>query len=199
MEPIFTHIYETNQWGQDEHTEYKGSSGEGSEIHYNQDTYVPFLKTFIRQLDIRSVTDLGCGNFKCGPLIYDDLSIDYLGYDTYEKIVNANKSRYPGYAFTHLDFYTDRYAIRSSDLCILKDVIQHWKMEEIYSFLDYLVETKKFKYILLCNCCDQSTDHPENERRCTSLSIDLFPLKKYNPVKLYNYHSKEVSVIDLTD
>ena len=30
------------------------------------------------------------------------------------------------------------------------------------------------------------------------LSCEYFPLKKYNPIKLYNYHSKEVSVIDLT-
>ena len=27
------------------------------------------------------------------------------------------------------------------------------------------------------------------------LSCEYFPLKKYNPVKLYNYYSKEVSVI----
>ena len=67
-------------------------------------------------------------------------------------------------------------------------------MEEVYSFLDYLVESKKFKFILLCNCF-QSNDDPDFKNRFTPLSIQYYPLKKYNPVKLYTYHTKEVSVI----
>ena len=78
----------------------------------------------------------------------------------------------------------------------LKDVIQHWSLCNIFSFLDYLVEHKKFKYILICNCCDQvedDTDIKIGDFRC--LSCDHLPLKKYDAKKLYNYHSKEISVI----
>ncbi len=199
MEPIFTRIYETNEWGTDQQQDYMGSSGNGSDIDYNKDTYVPFLKKFIQQLDIQSVTDLGCGNFKCGPSIYDGLSIRYVGYDTYEKVIKSHQARYPNYSFIHSDFYTEREHLLPSDLCILKDVIQHWKMEEIYSFLDYLVESKKYKYILICNCCNQTNDNPENDDRFTPLSSQYLPLKKYDPVSLYKYHSKEVCMIDLTN
>jgi hypothetical protein len=52
-----------------------------------------------------------------------------------------------------------------------------------------------FKYILICNCCNQTEDTPNNNDRSTPLSSNFFPLKKYNPVKLYSYHTKEVSVI----
>jgi hypothetical protein len=52
-----------------------------------------------------------------------------------------------------------------------------------------------FKYILICNCCNQREDDPQNDERSTPLSINFYPLKKYNPVKLYNYNTKEVSVI----
>jgi hypothetical protein len=199
MEPVFTKVYENNLWGANEHPDYRGTSGPGSEIDYNKDTYVPFLKQFIQEHEIRSVADLGCGNFKCGSLIYDDLSVEYFGYETYEKLVKTNQLRYPKYSFTHLDFYVKRDQVRSCDLCILKDVIQHWKIEEIYYFLDYLVESKKFKYILLCNCCHQVKDNPRNPDRFTPLSCRFLPLKKYSPVKLYEYDTKEVSVIDLTD
>ena len=79
----------------------------------------------------------------------------------------------------------------------MKDVLQHWKTDEIYTFLDYLVENKLFKYILICNCCNQTENNPNNDDRSTPLSSNFFPLKKYNPIKLYNYHSKEVSVISI--
>jgi hypothetical protein len=127
------------------------------------------------------------------------LDILYTGYDTYEKIIDYNLKQHslPKYSFIHLDFYDKKESIINGDLCILKDVLQHWKMDEIYTFLDYLVENKLFKYILICNCCNQTEDNPNNNDRSTSLSHNFFPLKKYNPVKLYNYHTKEVSVISI--
>ena len=201
MEDFFTNIYEKKTWGDNNDEEYNGSSGSGSFIKFNIDTYVPFLKKYIVDNNIKNVVDLGCGDFKCGKLIYEDLDILYTGYDTYLKVINYNIKQHslPKYSFIHLDFYNKKESIIKGDLCILKDVIQHWKIDEIYTFLDYLVENKLFKYILICNCCNQLKDNPNNDERFTPLSINFFPLKKYNPVKLYNYHSKEVSVISINN
>jgi hypothetical protein len=44
MEPIFTHIYENNLWGNNYNPEYSGSSGKGSNLYYNLNTYIPQLK-----------------------------------------------------------------------------------------------------------------------------------------------------------
>jgi hypothetical protein len=199
MEKIFTEIYETNLWGNNNNIKYSGSSGGGSTIDYNKDLYIPFLRNYIIENNIKSVVDLGCGDFLCGELIYKDLNIKYTGYDAYKKLVDYNIENYkiPNLSFNHLDFYTNKETIIKSDICILKDVLQHWKVEEITTFLDYLVENKVFKYILICNCCYQSIDNPVNEQRSTPLSIDYFPLKKYNATKLYNYHTKELSVIKI--
>jgi len=199
MEDFFTNIYEEKVWGHNNTGEYNGSSGGGSCINYNKDTYVPFLKNFIIDNKIKDVVDLGCGDFRCGKLIYDDLNVKYTGYDAYKKLIDYNSNQYstPKYSFKHLDFYNNKEQIESGELCILKDVMQHWKMEEIYVFLDYLVENKIFKYILICNCCNQMKDDPENDGRFAHLSISFFPLKKYNPVKLYNYQTKEVSIIEI--
>ena len=200
MEEIFTNVYETKLWGDNNNSEYNGTSGDGSDISYNQDTYVPFLKKLILDNNIKNVVDLGCGDFRCGKLIYDDLDILYTGYDTYKKIIEYNSTQYllPKYSFTHLDFCTNKEEIINGDLCILKDVMQHWSLDNIYKFLDYLIDSKKFKYILICNCCNQiedNTDIINGDFR--DLSCYYFPLKKYNPRKLYNYHSKEVSVIQI--
>jgi hypothetical protein len=83
MESVFTHIYENNVWGNNNSTNYNGSSGSGSDIDYNRHNYIPFLKKFIIDNNIKTIIDLGCGDFRCGTLIYDDLDILYNGYDTY--------------------------------------------------------------------------------------------------------------------
>jgi hypothetical protein len=200
MEQCFTKVYENNLWGNNNVAGYNGSSGDGSSLNYNTDTYVPFLKKFITDNNIKNIVDFGCGDFRCGKLIYDDLDILYTGYDTYKKVIdyNSNQHSLPKYSFIHLDFCNNNENIINGELCILKDVIQHWSLHNICRFLDYLVESKKFKYILICNCCNQTQDNANTiNGGCRELSCDYLPLKKYNPIKLYNYHSKEVSVIEI--
>ena len=200
MENVFTNAYENKIWGDNGNPEYNGSSGIGSDINYNKYNYVPFLKQFIVENNIKNITDLGCGDFRCGQLIYHDLDISYTGYDVYNKIIDHNSTHYstPKYSFIHLDFCNNKESIINGELCILKDVIQHWSLKNIYTFLDYLIQYKKFKYILICNCCFQTSDNTDIQNGdWRPLSCEYLPLKKYNPKKLYNYHSKEVSVIEI--
>ena len=198
MEQVFTNVYENRIWGNNNHAEYNGSSGGGSDVDYNKNTYVPFLKKFIVDNNIKTVVDLGCGDFRCGKLIYDDLDVSYTGYDAYKKITeyNSTQNALPKYSFVHLDFCNYKENIINGDLCILKDVVQHWSLDNIYTFLDYLVENRKFKYILICNCAHQRRDNTNiYNGDFRPLSCDYLPLKKYNPEKIYKYHTKEVSVI----
>jgi hypothetical protein len=200
MEQIFTHIYEKHIWGNNNNPEYSGSSGGGSDINYNRDTYVPFLKKFIIDNNIKNIVDLGCGDFRCGKLIYDDLDIMYNGYDAYKKIIEYNSKHHslPKYVFTHLDFCNNKESIINGDLCILKDVLQHWSLDSINNMLHYLIENKKFKYILICNCCNQNQDDIDtHDGGCRVLSCDYNPLRKFNPIKLLNYDTKEISLIKI--
>jgi hypothetical protein len=202
MERTFTMIYENKIWGDNKNTNYNGSSGDGSRINYNENTYIPFIKKFINDNNIKTIVDLGCGDFVCGPLIYNDLDILYTGYDVYNKVIENNSTNNPSskYEFTHLDFYNNKEQIKSAELCILKDVLQHWSLDKINIFLDYLIESKKFKYILITNCCNQVTDNTDIlVGQFRDLSCDFFPLKKYNPIKLFNYYTKEVSLIQINN
>jgi hypothetical protein len=203
MEEIFTNIYEQLKWGDDNNDYYKGNSGKGSEIFYNEDFYIPLIKKLIQVNEIKTVVDLGCGDFKCGKILYDDLDITYTGYDTYKKIIDyhlQNNYDTNKYNFHHLDIYEKKEIICGGDLCIIKDVLQHWSIPTIYNFLDYLTSSKKFKLILICNCCNQKEDDENDEDNkndgCSRpLSCDYLPLKKYNPIKLFYYNTKEVSII----
>ena len=198
MESIFTQLYENRVWGDNKHAFYEGSSGGGSEEDYNADAYIPFLKEFIKTNNIRSVVDLGCGDFRCGKRIYEELDVWYSGYDTYQRVIEYHRLHYamPKYAFIHSDFAKEKERIHQADLCILKDVLQHWSLDNIYTFLDFLMESKKFKYILICNCCNQTrhnTDIENGDMR--PLSCSFFPLLRYKPTLLMHYRTKEVSVI----
>ena len=163
MEDIFTNIYESRRWGNNKNNNYSGSSGSGSSVEYNKN-YIEIVKKIIKDYEINNIVDLGCGDFRIGRLLYDDINVLYTGYDVYKKIIDYHKSQYsdPKYTFKHLDFYKYKEQIIEGDMCILKDVIQHWTTEEIYIFMDYLIESKKFKYILLVNCCNQK----KNEDSC---------------------------------
>lgn len=198
MERVFTSVYENCTWGDNNHQEYKGSSGGGSEVDYNRYSYVPVVKQFITENNVETIVDLGCGDFKCGRLLYDDLNVEYTGYDAYKKVTDLHSKNFfqPKYTFIHSDFYTNRERIKKADLCIIKDVVQHWSLGAIYTFLDYLVETKPFKYVIITNCAHQehdNTDVPDGGWR--PLSSKMMPLKKYNLETLYKYDTKEVCLL----
>ena len=196
---IFTKIYEECEWGDDKNPEYHGSSGDGSSLTVNELGYSQFVIDFIRRNEIKTIVDIGCGDFLCGSRIYDTLeNIQYFGFDAYEKLITHHKNHYaaPKYNFQHLDVFADREALPPADLYIMKDILQHWCLEDIYTFMDYIVESKKYKYIILVNCCLQKsddTDIPTGSGR--PLSSQLYPLKKYKPLKIFNYFTKEVSII----
>ena len=191
----FTSIYEKGSWGDDKHPVYKGSSGSGSEIDYNTD-YIRCIRQFIKEKNIKTVVDLGCGTGKYYNIIYADLDIKYTGYDAYEKVILHNQSVFnpSKYTFIHKDFNNNKESIESADLYIIKDVLQHCKLKDIYTFLDYITGQKKFKYIIITNCCHTASDNTDIKvGECRALSASFFPLKKYKPVKLLNYHTKEIS------
>jgi hypothetical protein len=194
---IFTNVYENCIWGNNENPEYKGSSGSGSLVENNKE-YIELVKSFIKDKAISSVVDLGCGDWKCGKLLYDELPISYHGYDAYNKVIEYNTKAYSSskYSFTHLDFLNNTENIQSADLCILKDVLMHFPLECIYSFLDNICSSKKFKYILITNCAWQKVDNTNIEMgQHRPLSKDFLPLKKYNPTHLLSYYAKEVLLI----
>jgi hypothetical protein len=169
----FTKIYATNYWIQ-------GSGAEATVEHTTK--YNSFVTSFIEQNHITTVTDIGCGDWQSSHLIYEQLkNIDYLGIDCVKNVIDANKVKFPQYKFIQLDILCNVEKIRDSELYILKDILQHWKLKDIYTLLDALVK-KNFKYIIISNYGKQSHDDVELDAYLgigRGLNSHYLPLKKY--------------------
>lgn len=123
---VFTKIYQTERWGK------RLGSGSGS-LPENTRPYRTFLEGFLRESGVRSVADLGCGDWQSSCLV-DWGSIDYHGIDVVESIVAQNTRLYGS--------RTVRFSIRSPDhplppaeLVIIKDVFIHLPNDRISEIL----------------------------------------------------------------
>lgn len=134
---IFDRIYRENLWGEGSGT---GSSEEATRA------YRDFLHNFLRSNEVRSVVDLGCGDWRFSRLI-DWSGIDYLGVDVSKVALQAAlRFEGPGVRFRALDAVTE--ALPPADLLIAKDVLQHWSNADILALLPKL---KGFRYALITN------------------------------------------------
>jgi len=143
MQETFGDAYLLNSWG--------SGSGMGS----NQEGTTPYreyLQGFMRQHQIQSVVDLGCGDWKFSRLI-DWSGVRYTGIDVVPEVIEANRKAFGTHGeFLCLDF--SREELPPADLVLVKDVLQHWPNEVVRSFMDRL---RQFRYVLITNC---SYDHP---------------------------------------
>jgi hypothetical protein len=92
--------------------------------------YLRFLEHYIRENDIQSVLDLGCGDGRLADA------------------TDWHAARYLG-----LDFPADvRYCpLPEADLVIMKDVLQHWPNADIKAFR---LRLALYPHVLITNCCD---------------------------------------------
>lgn len=167
---IFTEIYDKNVWG---------GSGGGSTPE-NTVEYRKLLQKFLKERNIKTVLDWGCGDWAFSRLM-DWSGVHYLGVDVVDSVVMRNKTQYSGanIAFTNTENFPDDLYY---DLVILKDVLQHWSNSEITLFLDDIILWGNFKYILITNTASQEFDNQDIEPGQTrGLCAKFEPLKKYNP------------------
>lgn len=143
QEEIFTAIYENEVWG-------KGAgSGGGSHIE-NALPYVHFLQNFLKEKNIASVVDVGCGDWQFSQYI-NWSGIHYTGYEVVKFLVDKNQTVFgsPSIQFVHADgIHMD---LPQADLVLCKDVLQHLSNEDVWSFLSQL---GNFKYCLITNDVD---------------------------------------------
>jgi len=182
---IFTEIYDKGIWG--------GGSGGGSSPE-NTVEYRALLQKFLKDHDIKSVVDYGCGDWSFSRLI-DWSGIEYLGIDTVELVILNNINRFQK---INIHFSVGFLYPVAADLLIVKDVFQHWSNESIYDFFEDLEYRHDFKFILITNTSDQKYDFQDIEIGQTrGLSAKFYPLKNYNPEVLATIHTTETKEVSL--
>jgi len=104
MENAFTNVYKHKIWGvakdsSDVVTHGFGSSGDGS-IYEKAKPYVDFLSDFIKQNNVKSIVDIGCGDWQFSKHLYNEnediymKQVDYYGYDCCKQVIEHNTEKH---------------------------------------------------------------------------------------------------------
>lgn len=108
-------------------------SGVGSNLGYCLD-YMRFLQGFMREHEVRSVLDVGCGDWQFAKHM-DWSGIRYTGMDVVREVIDQNKVfENPRCKFVYGDALTDE--LPKAQLLIVKDVIHHLKHKDVQRLVD---------------------------------------------------------------
>ena len=142
---IFTRIYDRNEW--------VFGSGEGS-LPRTTGEYRTFLQSFLREKNIRSVTDAGCGDWQFSQMI-DWAGIEYTGVDVVPDVIEKNEKQFAASSihFRCQDLLTEE--LPPADLLILKDVLQHLPFTAISRILSF---SPQYRFILVTNDAATAND-----------------------------------------
>lgn len=107
-----------------------GGSGAGSNPHYVL-PYRQFLENFLYLNNIRTVVDIGCGDWAFSRFLNLE-GVHYRGFDVVESVVQKNRDRF-GSASVRFDIMpADLRQVPRADLLIMKDVLQHLPNHDIF-------------------------------------------------------------------
>jgi tRNA G46 methylase TrmB len=197
MEHVFTDIYQNKLWGDNREKGYLGSSGPGSRLEFNI-PYIQFVKKFINDNMIQTIVDIGCGDFKCMNEVLKNSNADkYTGIDIYKELIDSHNLTYnttnTELQFIHMDVTKSNPP--PADLCIIKDVFQHWPFFEIEGFLRRVTQNKLYEYILITNDQSGVFDFDTHVGGYHPLKAISYPLYLFKAQKVFEYPHREVCLI----
>ena len=122
LSDTFTRIYATKTWGE--------GSGPGSR-GLVAEQYIEDVSGFIAARNIKSVVDLGCGDFHIGRQIVEQTGVDYTGVDIVSDLVEQHSGKFSNdrVRFMCANILTDELSM--AELCLVRQVLQHLSNTEI--------------------------------------------------------------------
>jgi hypothetical protein len=178
----FTKIYELGYWTVNYNGITSGPSGAGA-IRDGAVSFLEFLQNFVDSMNIKTIVDMGCGDFQLlKHLILPD-HIRYLGLDIVDDIILHNTEKY---AKANMKFEIinefEELEKYSGDLLIIKDVLQIWNVEQIQYFIKKILP--KYKYAIIVNNSlplagqkEQNADIVSGDSRPVNLGAPPFNVK----------------------
>lgn len=141
LKKIFSYIYKSNVWGGEKGNFY---SGPGSDEKVTKE-YVSIVNTFIKNNNIKSVVDVGCGDFRVGALIWKQ-GITYTGIDIVPELISNNQKKFGSFnvGFKCLNAVTDE--LPDGEVCLIRQVLQHLSNQHIQTILH---KCRKFRYVIV--------------------------------------------------
>jgi hypothetical protein len=143
MSDCFSEIYRTKLWGEADGEEF--CSGGGSEASFA----VPYVKKvleLIAEHRVRTLVDLGCGDFRVGRLLCTQSDLQYVGVDVVPDLIAYNRLRFGG---PRVEFHCANVVedeLPDGDLCLIRQVLQHLSNAEIARVL---AKCPKYRVVLV--------------------------------------------------
>jgi hypothetical protein len=135
----FTNIYKDNAWGNDESVSGPGSTAKNSELIGKE------LPGLFKNLDVKTILDVPCGDFNWFRFVLKDLNVSYIGGDIVKQLIIENEKKYGNEKtrFIHLDITKDK--LPKGDLLLCRDCLFHLSYKDIFLFLqNFLISDIKY-------------------------------------------------------
>jgi SAM-dependent methyltransferase len=137
----FRRIYARNLWGGD-----RGEfcSGLGS-TEGHAEAYAAMVRAFVAEHGVRSVVDLGCGDFRVAARFITP-ELDYTGVDIVPELIAHHQQNH---ATAHVRFMCADILVETlpaADLCLVRQVFQHLSNTEIQQALQRLGQ---FRHVIV--------------------------------------------------
>ncbi|MBM3506236.1 MAG: class I SAM-dependent methyltransferase [Alphaproteobacteria bacterium] len=147
---IFGGYYRSNHWNSEESRSGQGSSLAATEMLRGS------LRELLRQLNVRSVLDVPCGDFNWFQHV-DLGDIEYTGADVVRELVaeNARLHARPGRRFLHAD--ATKQTLPRADLVFCRDLFVHLPYSAIWHVLANL-RASKSTYLLTTTFPDRTAN-----------------------------------------
>ena len=139
----FEEIYSQHKWGG------VSKSGPGSDPHATKE-YVKFINNFLQDnINIKSIVEIGCGDWATTRLLKFPTDYSYLGYDIVSSVIEENTRQFGGKKtrFICADFMSSE--IETGDLILIKDVLQHLSNDVVNTFINNILP--KYKVAIITN------------------------------------------------
>lgn len=149
---VFRDVYLARQWSQ---AEVQFHSGPGS-TGLSATQYADCIKDFIRLHDIRSVVDLGCGDFRVASGFVTP-NVHYVGVDIVDPLIAHNQATFGSDTVRFVKLDATRDPLPDGELCLIREVLQHLSNRQIASVLHAAL---KFRYVIY------SDYQPSSDARC---------------------------------
>lgn len=130
----FSAIYREKGWGDNGNRFYSGSGSSGP----TAEEYCNFAIDFIKEHDIQSVADLGCGDFAIGRQIVSATGVRYTGIDVVPELIEHHRAQTSDAMVTFLCANIAADPLPKADLYLVRQVLQHLANDEIARVLGNL-------------------------------------------------------------
>lgn len=136
---IFEAVYGENKWGGDSLTE---GSGSGSDVAVGR-AYIDYVNAFLaNHPDVKTVADIGCGDFRIASQFKLQPGQRYLGLDVVRPLIETHQAQHasPQVFFACVDAVSE--PVPHADLYLVRQVLQHLSNAAVATVLNKIAPAR---------------------------------------------------------